>query len=143
MGRVVKMHPGEMLLEARTEAICHLRDREAGRDRRDQRIRRAGGVNLGEELLLQRHVFGEAFENEVRTGEHVRQVGVRRARDGVNNRLRLGDTLYLGERGLRLSNVTGNEGDFAPTGGEERRRARAHRAVCAKHNDLLQAYCWQ
>ena len=91
--RVEEMHPDDLLRSLR--GVCHLRDRQRGRVRREDRLRRRRVVEFPENLPLQLRVLEDRLDHEVRIATGVLEV------DGPVNpserlvRLRLGDLLLL------------------------------------------------
>src|SRR5437870_2456217 len=97
--RVEEMHPDDLLRSLR--GVRHLRDRQRGRVRREDRLRRRRVVEFPENLPLQLRVLEDRLDHEVRIATGVLEV------DGHVNpserlvRPRLGDLLLLDEFAAR------------------------------------------
>ena len=65
--RVEEVHPHDALRVL--EVGAHLRDRERRGVRREQALRRDDALELGEDLLLHRHLLEDRFEDEIRACE--------------------------------------------------------------------------
>ena len=137
--RVEEVQAHEMAAERIAPPFRELVDREAGGDRRHDRVRTPRLLDAIEHLLLEREVLGQRLEHQIRRGQLRVQLlvapDVCAVRDGLGAHLLDGGLEAL----LRLVPAARQERHAGNRLGEERARAVAHRAVRTEHHDVLEA----
>ena len=91
--RVEEVHPDDLLRSLR--GFRHLRDRQRGRVRREDRLRWRGLIEFTEDLPLQLRVLEDRLDHEVRIATGVPEVDSPVNPSERLVRLRLGDLLFL------------------------------------------------